>query len=504
MNNMKSTSRRRFLKRSAAASATVLGASLGYAPWLRAAGANNDIRVAVVGLGSTVKNGGKGKRDLRDFRKIPGVRVVAVCDVDSAILGAEVEQLKKENHKVEAYADVRRLLENKDIDAVTVTTPNHWHALVTVWACQAGKDVFVQKPASYSIFEGRKMVEAARKYERIVVCANASRSPSGFKEALDYVQQGHLGKLLLVRGLNYRPRTSIGQAGGVQPVPASLDYDLWSGPAPMAPLRRRHLHYDWHWDWLTGNGDLGNMGIHNLDGCRMAVGDRLPRHAISIGGRFGYADDGQTPNTQLMFFDYEPAPILFEVRGLPKNKSFMKGPLVDQDDWGGGEKSMDSYLGVAIGKVIHCENGYVIGNKAFGKDGTLIKEFQPATPDVNRNFVETMRSRRTGDLVADILQGHLSAALVHLANISHRVGRTMPDGEIRQRIEGRKELAAAYDAMQAHLLANGIDLDKTPATLGALLTIDPDTERFVGEFSEAANKLLSRDFRPPFVVPWQV
>ena len=191
---MKGTSRRSFLTRLAHASAAVAGAKLGYAPWLRAAGANTDIRMAVVGLGSTVKQGGKGKRDLRDFRKIPGVRVVAVCDVDSAILGAEVEKLKQEDHKVETYADVRKLLDNKDIDAVSVTTPNHWHALVTIWACQAGKDVFVQKPASHNIFEGRKMVEAARKYNRIVMCPSGSRSPTGFWEALDYMPRGTSAK----------------------------------------------------------------------------------------------------------------------------------------------------------------------------------------------------------------------------------------------------------------------------------------------------------------------
>ena len=296
-----------------------------------------------------------------------------------------------------------------------------------------------------------------------------------------------------MRGLNYRPRTSIGRAGGVQPVPASLDYDLWSGPAPIAPLRRRHLHYDWHWDWLYGDGDLGNMGIHNLDGCRMAVGDRLPRHAIGIGGRFGYQDDGQTPNTQIMYFDYEPAPILFEVRGLPKNKSFLT-EAVDRDDWG-GSKAMDSFKGVAVGKVIECENGYIADNKAFANDGTLIKQFEPHSPNLNQNFIDAVRSRRAGDLVADILQGHLSAALVHVGNISHRVGRAAPEQEIRRRIEGRKDLAAAYESMKAHLLANGIDLDVMPVTLGAMLTIDPNTERFVGEFSDAANMLVSRKYR---------
>jgi hypothetical protein len=266
------------------------------------------------------------------------------------------------------------------------------------------------------------------------------------------------------------------------------------------------LHYDWHWHWLYGDGELGNWGIHHLDGCRMFVGGGLPRHVISIGGRFGYDDDGQTPNTQIIYFDYQPAPVLCELRNLPKDKSFLKNAARDKDSW--GEDAMDTYQGIPVGKVIHCENGYVVStvrsHAAFDRQGKLIKEFRPTTPDLNRNFIDAVRSRRTSDLVADMLQGHLSAVLVHLGNISHRVGKTMPDGEIRQRVQGNRELTAAYDRFKAHLSANGVDLGKTPATPGPMLTFDPDTERFTGEFSEAANRLVSRPYRAPFVVPQQV
>jgi len=260
------------------------------------------------------------------------------------------------------------------------------------------------------------------------------------------------------------------------------------------PLMREYLHYDWHWDWLTGNGDMGNMGIHYMDGCRMAVGqDRLPGHVISIGGRFGYVDDGQTPNTQIVYFDYEPAPVLFEVRGLPKDKSLLK------NSW--DAKAMDSHNGMQIGVVVHCENGYVAGNKAFDTGGKLLQQFKPTTPDMNSNFIEAVRSRKAGDLVGDILQGHLSAALVHMGNISYRLGKATPSGEIAEKIHGRKELAASFERFQAHLAANGIDLAKTPAALGPLLTMDSDAERFTGEFSAEANKLVSREYRAPFVVP---
>ncbi|HEY5910160.1 MAG TPA: Gfo/Idh/MocA family oxidoreductase [Verrucomicrobiae bacterium] len=495
---MKQISRRRFLKHSSATGSAlaVLGGSVAVAPFSRALGANGDIRLAVVGIGSKVKIGGKGKADIRDFRKIQGVRIVALCDVDRAHLDPEVDQFHKWNEKVEAYVDVRRLLENKDIDAVSVTTPNHWHALVCIWACQAGKDVFAQKPASHNIFEGRKMVEAARKYSRIVQCTSGSRSRSGIQEALAFVRQGGLGKIICVRGLNYKPRMSIGKVIGAQPIPKTLDYDLWSGPAPVMPLRREYLHYDWHWDWLYGNGDLGNMGIHYMDGCRIAVGqDVLPRHVLTVGGRFGYEDDGQTPNTQITFLDYEPAPVIFEVRGLPKDGSLL------QTNWEkNARNTMDSHSGVQIGLVVHCEHGYVANDKAFDPNGKLIRQFEPTNPEMYANFIEVVRSRRAGDLQGDILQGHLSAALVHMANISYRLGKSAPAEEIKDRISAHRELANAYDRFRDHLSANGIDVKKTPATLGALLTMDPATERFTGEFSAEANQLVSRDYREPFVV----
>jgi predicted dehydrogenase len=501
---MSNTTRRGFLKRSATALAAWAVASPSQAPWLRAAGANDDVRIGVVGLGSKVKSGGMGRGEVRNFRNIPGVRVLALCDVDHAILGAEVEQCEKRKEKVAAYADVRKLLENKDIDAIVVTTPNHWHALVTIWACQAGKDVYVQKPASYNIFEGRQMVAAARKYHRIVQCPNGSRTPNGGREALDYVAQGRLGKIVSIRGLRFGPRTSIGKVGGPQPIPSTIDYDLWSGPAPVVPLHRQNLHYDWHWQWLYGNGELGNWGIHLLDGCRMAAGGGLPRHAISIAGRFGYQDDGQTPNTQIIYYDYQPAPVLYEMRGLPRDKSFLTS--TKPDSW--GKDAMDTYRGISSGKVIQCQNGYVAGSMsshtALEPGGEQIREFKPGTPKLDHNFIQAVRSRRAGDLAADILDGHLSAVLVHLGNISHRLGRTIPDREIRERIAGNRQLTAVYERMKTHLSANGIDLDRTPATLGAMLTFDPAAERFVGEFSQAANELVSRPYRQPFVVPEQV
>ena len=359
---------------------------------------------------------------------------------------------------------------------------------------------FVQKPASHNIFEGRKMVEAARKYQRIVQCTSGSRERSGIREAVAFAREGNLGKIVFIQGVNFKPRTSIGKVNGPQPIPKTLDYDLWSGPAPIVPVHREYLHYDWHWEWLYGNGDLGNMGIHYLDGCRMATGqERLSRHVISIGGRFGYDDDGETPNTQIVFLDYEPAPIIFEVRGLPKNKSFLNTP------WDRKAKTtMDTCSGIQIGLIVHCEGGYLANNKAFDHDGKLIRQFRSPGPNLYENFIETVRNRRVTELKADVLEGHLSAALMHMGNISYRLGKTTAPGEIAERIHGHKELALSFDRFRAHLDANGIDLNKTPTALGPMLTMDSDAERFVGEFASEANQLVSRPYRAPFVVPAKV
>jgi len=339
------------------------------------------------------------------------------------------------------------------------------------------------------MFEVRQMVEAARKYKRIVQCPSNSRSPNGFQEAVDWAWQGNLGKIRLIYGVRYGFRPSIGKVDGPQPIPSTLDYDMWSGPAPVLPLMRKNLHYDWHWQWPYGGGELANWGPHILDGCRMATKSQsLPRHVITVGGRFGYVDDGQTPNSQLIYYDYEPAPIVFDMRGLPKGKL--------------SPKVMDSYLDQRQNTVIHCEHGYIAHNKAFDKDGKLIQEFKPTTPDLYVNFIEAVRSRKRESLTADILDGHLTVSLIHMANISYRIGETVSSGEVKERIAGKKDLREAFDRFQGHLAANEVDLGKIVA--GPLLTIDPATEQFTGELSARANPMRTREYRKPFVVPDKV
>lgn len=235
--------RREFLRQSLVAGAAV-GAGLrsfSVSSYKRIAGANNDIRVAVVGHRI------KGADHIDVFRNLPGVRVAALCEVDDELLARESQKFKDRNETVKTYRDVRRLLDDKEIDAVVIATPNHWHALMGIWACQAGKDVYVEKPVSHNIWEGRKLVEAARKYQRIVQSGMQNRSDVGFAEAAAYLQAGNLGKVLWAHSVWYGERQSIGRVDHPQPIPANIDYNLWTGPAPLAPLMRKRLHYDWHW-----------------------------------------------------------------------------------------------------------------------------------------------------------------------------------------------------------------------------------------------------------------
>jgi predicted dehydrogenase len=479
-------SRRHFLGTAAASSLTALN-------WSRAQGANNDIRVAVVGFkgqgGSHIKNlvGLKDK----------GVRLVALCDVDESVLNGKAADLAKNGVQVEKFSDVRKLLEWDQIDAISTATPNHWHALVTIWAMQAGKDVYVEKPVSHNVWEGRQMVGWARKLGRIVQTGTQSRSSrEGLAQAIEWLRAGNLGKIKVARGFCYKPRKSIGKVDGPQTPPAGVDYDLWCGPAPKDPLTRKQLHYDWHWVWPTGNGDLGNQGIHQMDIARWALGvNTLSPTVLSVGGRVGYRDDATTPNTQVIYHGYPEAPLIFEVRGLPKDKASQEGDL-----W---NKSMDEYKGARVGVVIECEGGTITipsytSAEAFDRDGKSLKKWSGAV-NHHENFIKAVRSRKHTDLHADILEGHLSSALCHTGNISIHMGKTASPDQIREALKGNALAAEAVERMNEHIGRNAVDLADTPVTLGATLTMDPATERFTG--NEAANQLLTRNYRAPFVVP---
>ena len=477
--------RRGFLAGTAAAGAGVM-----FSANSRAQGANDDIRVAVIGFN------GQGKSHINGFKKMKGVRLVALCDADQAVIDRAVAELQKDNIKVETTQDMRRIFDRKDIDAISTATPNHWHALTSIWAIQSGKDVYVEKPVSHNVWEGRKIVEAARKYGRIVQTGTQKRSSLGNKAVFEYMQSGQLGKILWARGFCYKRRDNIGKTEGETPVAKTVDYDLWTGPAPMEPLKRKKLHYDWHWVWPTGNGDIGNQGIHEMDLCRWALGEKaIAPRVLSFGGRFGYDDDATTPNTQVAIFDYEKAPLIFEVRGLPSKT---------------GSNAMDAYRGVTrVGIVVQCEGGYFAGGENGGwiydKENKRVKQFaQEGAAEHKQNFIDAVRARKQEVLTADIEEGHLSSALCHMANVSYRLGKETKPDQIYESVKNSDEGKDSLERLKSHLAANGVDVEKEFPTLGPSLAMNPKTERFTGPLSEEANKLLARNYREPFVVPEKV
>jgi predicted dehydrogenase len=495
-------SRRRFVKQTAMAAGAAV-APLG-AVWSKPIGANDDIRVAIVGF-----NGHGYGMHMESYLKMPGVRIVALCDPDRTVLAKGVKRLAGINPQVRTFTDIRKLLDEPDIDAISGATPNHWHALSTVWACQAGKHVCVEKPVSHNIWEGRKMVEAAAKYKRLVQADLDLRSSTGRQEAVEYVQGGELGKILMVHAWVYKQRASIGKVSGSGTVPDSVDYDLWCGPAPKGPLPRQKLHYDWHWQWDTGCGEVGNNGPHHLDACRWALGEPgLPRSVFSIGGRFGYDDDGETPNTQLVIYDYASAPILFEVRSFPRTAK-----AAAMDDFRAlSRKGIKLHracpgAGPHNGNIVVCENGWVdLGTlTVHDLDGKAVRKFtDQEKPNPNLNFIKALRSGKESDLRTGIENGHLSTSICHMGNISHRVGKAASREEANELIGKDEVVLDALGRMQEHLRIHGIKLDQEKLIVGPKLTMDTAAERFTGPWAEQANQFVKRSYREPYVIRDQI
>jgi len=440
---------------------------------------------------------------------MPGVRVVALCDVDTAVLDRELAVARKAGDNPEVVVDFRELLTRTDIDAIAIATPNHLHAVQSIWAMQAGKDVLHEKPVSHNLWEGRQIIAAAKKYHRIVQVNTQNRSSLAIPEAIAWLKAGHLGKVTAVRGIVYKRRLSIGKNIAPVPIPATVNYDLFLGPAPSAPMHRNRFHYDWHWQWATGNGDMVAQGNHQLDVGRRFLGDPVahPARVFTVGGRFGYDDDGETPNTFLVHYDY-PTPFIFEVRGLPTKTdqySGAAGASMQLGSFGGLRETMDQHSGINVGNVVHCEGGYLTVPssynlvQAYDREGRLVQEFK-GLADHHANFIDAVRSRKESDLHGPLSEGHRSCALVHLANISYRTGKTLQPGDIRDQL-GSGSLVEPFGRFTRHLAVNDIDLAKTPATFGAPLTFDGLNERFTGDNAAAANQYLSREYRSPWIVP---
>jgi predicted dehydrogenase len=410
-------------------------------------GANDAIGVGIVGLG------GRGISDhLRCYLSIPEARMTGLCDVNQA--AREVAQAKvvaKGQAKAAEYNDMRKMFEDKNVDVVSIATPNHWHALSTIWAVQAGKDVYCEKPASHNIYEGFRMIEEARKAKRMVQVGSQSRSTGHKIRAMQMIKDGLLGEVYMAKGLCYKRRRSIGKTPA-EPVPAGVDWDRFLGPAPYHEFTKNRFKYNWHWFWDTGNGDIGNQGIHEMDICRWALGDiGLPQSVVSTGGKFLYDDDQETPNTQVASLSYPGKQINFEVRGL------LTGPEAN--------RPLNTY---SVGNLIFGSKGWMWidaegfqvyeGDDADRKGDTKqimnVKGDPDATKAHMENLFKACRSRNYKELHADIEAGVTSVMLVHMANISYRTGHTV-----------------AWDAAKRNFGADA-----------------------------AANKLITRDYRKPYVV----
>jgi len=435
------------------------------------------IRVGVIGVR------GRGRAHIGEWKSSPDAEVAAICDPDEGV----IEPAMKSVPEAKYYRDIRELLDDDSIDAVSIATPNHWHCLATIWALQAGKHVYTEKPLSHNVFEGRQVVKAVKKYGKIFQIGTQARSQPATQEAMAWLQAGGLGEVKIARALCYKRRESIGKVEGPQEPPATCDYDLWTGPAEKKPLMRQSLHYDWHWDYNTGNGDLGNQGVHQMDIARWGLGvDTLPEKIVSCGGRLGYVDDGNTANTQIVLYDYGKQKLIFEVRGL----------------------ETPAFKGAHIGVVFHCEKGYLVSASyeklvAYDNDGNEVKVFQGGANHF-QNWLDAIKADDPGVLNTTPEMAHVSAAMCHLGNISYRLGEKMRLDATDIPFGYQEAANESFARMREHLVANGIEPKTTDYAVGPVLTFDPKKERFQGESAEKANRLLTRPPREPFVIPEKV
>ena len=475
-------SRRDFLRDSALLSAAAAGLGSAAAAEEKVVLKKGDdkLRVACVGVR------GQGMSHVKGYAGNHGCLVTTICDVDEAVIKPAMEHVKKVQGKAPNYVkDVRKLVEDPEIDVISIATPNHWHALAAILGLMNGKHVYVEKPVSHNVSEGRRIVEFARKYNKVCQTGTQIRSSKGVQDAIKFIQEGNLGKVKVARGLCYKSRGSIGKCNGPQEPPKTMDFDLWCGPAPFKKPHRNHIrngtvHYEWHWIWDYGNGDLGNQGIHQMDVARWGLGKTgLAQAAFSAGGRFGYVDDGETPNTQVCVFDYGDAELIFEVRGL----------------------KTDNYKGATVGNVFHCTDGYLVVTSyntaiAYSPKGEVIKKFDGGG-DHFGNFIKAVRANKPSELNADIEQGHLSSALCHLANISYRLGTDATFDRTRSAFGDDKEAVETLERTQEHLKSNKVMIDGLQYRVGRKLKLDKET--FVSDIE--ANALLTREYREGFKLP---
>jgi len=451
-------SRRDFLKiTSAGVATTALSASASsYAAIL---GANDRVRVAICGVR------GRGNDHIHGFSRVPGTELAILCDIDDNVSQQRVGEIEKMGlPRPKSCVDVRKLLEDKEIDAISIATPNHWHSLMAIWACQAGKDVYVEKPCSHNSFEGRQLVRAVKKYNRICQHGSQSRSNPGMIEAIHHLSDGTIGDVYMARALCYKWRPSIGRATP-EPVPAGVNYDLWTGPAPLKPFTKNRFHYNWHWIWDTGNGEVGNQAIHEIDIARWGLGVGFPVSVSAMGGHFMFDDDQETPNTLSANFSFEDANgkrklMELEVRHWITNHEAeigtgaygasavppagltgdaKKKPAENQKPLGPKDAKTNT-----VGNLFYGSNGYLAIDGYDAYKTWITDQVEPgphgkASGDHYANFIDCVRSRRAQDIHSPIEEAHISTTLVHLANASYRLGRTLRFDPVKEQVIGDDE-----------------------------------------------------------------
>jgi predicted dehydrogenase len=469
----KDVNRRDFIS-SGTAGVAALGAISTLTSSERVLGANNRVRVAICGVH------GRGNDHLQNYAKLQNVEIAALCDIDESVLARRVAQMDKMAlTKPATYVDIRKLLEDKSIDAISIATPNHWHSLMGIWACEAGKDVYIEKPCSHNLWEGGQLVKASQRYNRIVQHGTQIRSATAAREMVQKLHGGLIGETYMARGLCYKWRDTIGREA-VQAVPAGVNYDLWTGPAPVRPFTKNRFHYNWHWNWTYGNGDLGNQGVHQVDVARWGMGLGFPNKVSAMGGHFMFDDDQQTPNDLNCTFEFnlpggKRRMIMFEVRHWITNHEAEIGtPALGTPEpkRAGGQAKLGPLSGShnTVGNIFYGSNGYL---STGDEDATtyavwLGRDQDPQAPVQGgserahfQNFIDCVVSRNKANLHAPIEEGHISCSLVHLANASYRLGRT--------------------------------------------LNFNPETQQVIND--EEANKLLcdgDRGYRKPFSVPQNI
>ncbi len=491
---MQNITRRNLLKASGSTAVAVsLSVGLGCTTAASAeeqAAEDGDVRLAVIGIG------GRGRQHVKVFSKCSGVKLVALCDADQDRVDKAAAELEESaGKKIARFTDYRKLLQSTDIDAVTIATPNHWHSLMAIQAMQAGKHVYVEKPVCHTVWEGRQMLNAEKQHDVICAAGFQNRSVKGVIEAMAIIHSGDFGAIKQVRGLCYRNRKSIGRSKQPITPPASVNYDLWLGPAADLPINRPKLHYDWHWDFNTGNGDMGNQGPHEMDLVQYALGDlkRHPKTVQSFGGRFAWNDGGNTPNMQCALFDYgNGIPVIFEVRNLyQKNED---------------EKLVGAYESQSQPSIIvTMERGEYRGGRNGGtitdNDGKVVHRFKGGD-DHYQNFIDAVRNNDPSSIRSTLENAFYSSCMSHLANISLLAGAEVSEERLAAELGDEPLTTECFHRFREQLDLWNVDRTETPWVMGSKLTFDSATEQFTdGENRAQANELLRRKDRAPYVVP---